>query len=182
MAYSGKRIADVAKTQTQRTNEYRARIKEERDALLLEIAELKNRLAEREDTQAQPSPLEKLSPDARAEFDQWRPKLAGETDAQKLTDFIEYALRTAANNRAKTVAKQIETQAPVPAPQPSPEELSEIGDDLAAEEVRRARPAPALKRLPPGLTISDAQLQQELANFSHYIEDVPVNEELDLSK
>lgn len=46
----------MAKSQTQRTNEYRARIKEERDALQAENAELKRRLAEISTTPAQPSP------------------------------------------------------------------------------------------------------------------------------
>jgi hypothetical protein len=104
----------LAKTQTQRTNEYRARIKEERDALQAENAELKRRLAEINDTPAQPSPLEKLSPVARATFDEMRPTLRGATDGEKIADVIEGALLALAKNRAKTAAPP-EAAAPGPA-------------------------------------------------------------------
>lgn len=101
------RTPDLAKTQTQRTNEYRARIKEERDALQAENAELKRRLAETDETSttpARPSPLEKLSPDALAAFDEMRPIFRGATDEEKIVDLIGRAVLTIKKSRTKTAA------------------------------------------------------------------------------
>ncbi len=56
----------VAKSQTERTNEYRRRLIAERDALRLEVADLNRRLAEATDTPASPSLLDQLTPEHRA--------------------------------------------------------------------------------------------------------------------
>jgi hypothetical protein len=97
----------VAKSQTQRTNEYRAKIKQERDALKAErdalrdeVADLRCQIAERTDM-PEPSPLDKLSPESRAEFDKRRVvgRFAVMSDMEVLAAISDHALQHWAKKR-----------------------------------------------------------------------------------
>lgn len=101
-------ITSMAKSQTQRTREYRARIRDkaialwaERDALKAENADLRRQLAERVGPPALIDPLDKLSPEGRAEFDRLRviEPFAAMSDLEVLVAINDKFLRSWAKKR-----------------------------------------------------------------------------------
>lgn len=110
----------MAKSQTQRTNEYRTKIKQERDALLVENAELKRRLTERNDTPAQASLIDKLSLGARAKFDQLRGgRFASLPDDEALAAILNHTWDNPQTAPASAPGSAAVLEAPRSAPAPS---------------------------------------------------------------
>lgn len=137
-------------TQPERQRRYRAKLKQARDdipALQARIAELEaelgSRLVDLEAAPAKSSPLDKLSPEACAEFDLSRHKLKGETDEEKLLFLVDWALLSLAKKRAGA-SDQSPASAPAPEhkPQPQPE-----------------------RRIQQGLVPNDEAVLRQLENF-----------------
>ncbi|CAJ0862077.1 hypothetical protein AMST5_01455 [freshwater sediment metagenome] len=123
-------MTDVAKTQTQRTNEYRARIKEERDALLVQNDALlvqNDALQRRLDEIA----LVSLSPVARAELDSLCAE-RGQTEAELIDSILVHL----ANNRAKVAAQKL---AKKEVAEQARRDAEKVQDDYLAHMERRQR-------------------------------------------